>query len=568
MGRLIDGIRSYLSGPWILRDPSVTHYFGRGPTASGATVDEWTALNYSAWWAATQIISNAVASLPFELFRRLPEGGKEVYRAHPLYRLLHDNFNSETTAVVARKTMQAHVMTWGNAYAEIERDTADRPINLWVLTPDRVRPDRDDNDQIIYRVYERRGVETVIPMRNMLHIPGLGFDGLMGYSVITKARESIGLGLATENYGAQFFGNGSVSSLVASHPSKLSPQAHANLKATMAEATTGLNRHRLLLLEEGMKVEKTSIPPEDAQFLETRRFQDLEVCRWFNLPPHKLAELERATFSNIEHQAIEFVQDTLTPWLKVWEAECNRKLIRPLEQTQQFTEHNADALLRGITLDRYNAWKLAIEWGWFNIDEVREKENMNPLPNGAGKIYLVPMNMTDRARLQELIDKEVAQAAPQPSFHPQLGAGTGGPPRSAEVSAAHRALIVDMLGQMIRKETQAARRASRKGAEGMRAWREDFYPKHLLQLCEKLEPAVRTHLVHVAATVGPQDETRRLAEAYIAQSHADLERVAATAPKEMENAIDRLMLRWEIQRPAEFADALMAGGVHADANAE
>jgi HK97 family phage portal protein len=558
MGRLVEGLRSFILGPYSSRDPLAASVFGYGPTTSGTTVTEWTALNYSAWWAATQIIANAVSALPLQLFRRLPNGGKEVFRTHPVYRLLHDEFNPEMTSMVARKTMQGHVLGWGNAYAEIERDTADRPLALWPLTPDRVRPDRDDADNVIYRVYQSTGPQIVIPARNMLHIPGLGFDGLMGYSVIRQARETIGLGLATEQFGAQFFGNGSVSTMVASHPGKLSKPAYDNLKQSLRDQTSGSNKHGMLLLEEGIKVEKTSIPPDDAQFLETRRFQDIEVCRWFNLPPHKLSELERATFSNIEHQAIEFVQDCLRPWLVTWEQEMNRKLIRPLERTIQFTEHNVDGLLRGDTASRYSAYAVGRQWGWLSADDVRERENLNPLPNGAGQIYLVPTNMAPADRLDELVDKQVTPApAPQPVLAPAANGNGAGPGRTAATILAHRSLVIEAAGQMIRKEAHAARRAAPKGADGLRKWREEFYPKHLTSMCEKLLPAVRTHLVYVASTVGPQDETRRLAEAYIARSHAELEAVAATAGKEMENAIDILVSRWEIQRPPEIADALM-----------
>lgn len=563
MGRLVDSVRSFVLGPYSSRDPLAASVFGYGPTSSGATVTEWTALNYSAWWSATQIIANAVSSLPLQLFRRLPNGGKEVFRTHPVYRLLHDEFNPEMTSMVARKTMQGHVLGWGNAYAEIERDAADRPLNLWPLTPDRVRPDRDDAKRVIYRVQNSSGPERIIRAADMLHIPGLGFDGLMGYSVIRQARETIGLGLATESFGARFFGNGSVSTMIATHPGKLSKPAYDNLKNSLREQTVGANQHGMMLLEEGIKVEKTSIPPDDAQFLETRRFQDIEVCRWFNLPPHKLSELERATFSNIEHQAIEFVVDCLRPWLITWEQELNRKLIRPLERTIQFTEHNADALLRGDTTARYAAYAVGRQWGWLSADDVRERENLNPLAGGSGKVYLVPTNMAPVDRLDEIIDKQVAPdpkpVAPTPQPAMSNGNGNGRDAKAAaDQIAARRSLIIEAFGQIIRKEAQAARRAAPKGAEGLRKWGAEFYPKHMTSMCEKLLPAVRNHLVCVASTVGATDLTRRLAEEWVSRSHAELEAVAATAPKEMENAIDLLVSRWEIQRPPEVADALMA----------
>ncbi len=557
MGFLATGLRSYFIGEKSLRDPTLGLYFGGGPTTSGANVSEWTALNYSAWWAATQIIANAVASLPLQLFRRTGENGKEEFRSHSLYRILHDEFNPEMTAMVARKTMQGHVLGWGNAYAEIERDTADRPMALWPITPDRVTPDRVDG-RIVYRVNQTNGKEARIQARDMLHIPGLGFDGLMGYSVIRKARETIGLGMATENFGAQFFGNGAISGLVAMHPASLSKTATENITKSIQDKIGGQKKHSVLVLEEGMKVEKTSIPPDDAQFLETRKFQDIEVCRWFNLPPHKLSEMDRATFSNIEHQAIEFVVDTIRPWLVTWEQELNRKLIRPLERTIQFTEHNIDGLLRGDIASRYSAYATGRQWGWLSANMILAKENMNPI-GPEGDIFLVPTNMAPADRLNDLVD---AQVAPKPA--PQAPAANSepvgqlarakDPEAEAKVIAAHRAMIIEAVGRMTRREAQAARRAAKKGAVGLRKWSEEFYPKQATIMRDHLMPSVSAHLTYVAATTGAQGFTAQLVDEYVARSVAEIE---ALPSEEMENAVDRLVSRWEIQRPPEVADALM-----------
>jgi HK97 family phage portal protein len=413
MGRLADGLRSFWRPEVPLRDPVLVQYFGGGATTSGAAVTEWTALNFASWWGAVQIISNAVAALPLFLYRRLPDGGKERFTGHPLYRILHDEFNGEMTSVKARQTMQAHVLTWGNAYAEIIRNEANQVAQLRPITPDRVTPDLNERGDLIYRVHQpKSGRDRIFSADTILHIPGLGFDGLVGYSVVRKARETIGLGMTAEAYGAQFFGNGAVSSLVATHPKTLQEPARKNLKQSITEAIGGGKKHSVLVLEEGMTVEKTSIPPDDAQFLLTRRFQAVEICKWFNLPPHKLAELDRATFSNIEHQSIEFVTDCLRPWLVTWEQELNRKLVRPLERTIQFTEHLVDGLLRGDLPSRYAAYAVGRQWGWLSADDVRERENMNPLPDGTGQQYLVPMNMTPADRVDDLIDAQTRPPAP------------------------------------------------------------------------------------------------------------------------------------------------------------
>ena len=405
-----------------LRDPVLVKYFGGGPTASGVPVTEWTALNFSSWWGAVQIISNAVAALPLFLYRRMPNGGKERFTGHPVYRLLHDEFNPQMTSVKARQAMQAHVLTWGNAYAEIVFNEANQVAQLRPITPDRVTPDLNASGDVIYRVVQPSGREVILAAERVLHIQGLGFDGLVGYSVVRKARETIGLGLTAEAYGAQFFGNGAVSSLVATHPKTLNDSARANLKASITDAVGGAKKHSVLVLEEGMTVEKTSIPPDDAQFLLTRHFQASEVCKWFNLPPHKLAELERATFSNIEFSAIEFLTDCLRPWLVTWEQELNRKVIRPLERTQQFTEHLVDGLLRGDQASRYAAYAVGRQWGWLSADDVRERENMNPLGDGSGQLYLVPMNMAPADRIHDIVDAQVRPPptpAPPPAAEPE-----------------------------------------------------------------------------------------------------------------------------------------------------
>jgi len=360
-------------------------------------------------WSAVGQISSTVASLPLKLYKRLPDGGKEPYAGHKLYELLHDNPNSEMTSFIFRETLQAHLLTWGNAYAEIERDGAGRPVALWPIPPDRVDPFRDSRDRLVYRVRGDKLGDMVIPASDMLHLPGLGFDGLKGYSVVHMARESLGLGLAAERFGGTFFGNGSTFGGFLSHPARLSPEARQNIEASLARHQGPTRAHRILLLQENMSfVERKGVPPNDAQFLETRTFQIQEVARWFKISPYKLGDLSRATFSNIEHQAIEYYTDTIRPWLVRWEQELDRKLIAPLERRQQFTGFVIEGALRGDVASRYSAYAVGRQWGWLSADDVRSLENMNPLPSGQGGIYLLPQNMVPADRIGEIIDKQVA----------------------------------------------------------------------------------------------------------------------------------------------------------------
>lgn len=385
--------RAQRLGAMPLRDPSVSTLFGYMDTRTGVAVTEWTALTYSAVWAATRILAESESTLPLLLYQRQAKGRLRADK-HIAYNLVHDQPNSEMTPTVFRETLMAHVLLWGNGYAEIERNNLGQPINLWPITPNRCIADRDKSGKIGYIVRKQDGGASYIKAEDMLHIPGLGFDGVMGYSVVTMARECIGLGLATEAFGATFFGNGTMPGGIIEHPGRLTEQASRNFRESWQMLHQGVDRaHRIAMLEEGAKWRQISVSPEDSQFLATRQFNTIEIARWFNIPPHLLRDLTNATYSNIEQQGIDFVTYSLRPWLIRVEQELNRKLLTPEERSTYYFEHLVDALLRGDTQTRFSTYATARQWGWLNIDEIREKENLNPLPNGAGQVYLSPANM-------------------------------------------------------------------------------------------------------------------------------------------------------------------------------
>jgi HK97 family phage portal protein len=379
-------------------------FFGGSPeTKAGATVNEKTAMYYSTVFACVRIIAETIASLPLHVYRKLPNEGKERAFSHPLYSVLHDIGNSEMASFIVRETMQAHISTWGNGYAEIEFNNAGYPIALWPMRPDRTIVEREKmlgdigdrrSGPLIYRYTFGTGEQVILPTENVLHIPGLGFDGIKGYSPIRMARETIGLGLATEEFGARFFGDGTHPGAIVEHPGVLSDSAHKHLKSQLSEKHAGLGKsHRLMLLEEGMKLQSLGIPPEDAQFLETRKFQKAEIAGIYRVPPHMIGDLEKATFSNIEQQSLEFVRDTIRPWCVRWEQCMYMKLLTTLEHKKYYIEHLVDGLLRGDIASRYSAYSVGRQWGWLSADDIREKENMNPLPDEQGKKYLTPLNM-------------------------------------------------------------------------------------------------------------------------------------------------------------------------------
>lgn len=409
----LEAFRSHWVGPLNASSPEIARLFNVTPVSSGVAVNETTALNYSAVWAAVGLISSQVGNLPLPLWRKLPNGGKERYTTHPLYRIVHDRPNPEISAFVFRETLQAHVLTWGNAYAEIERNGAARVAALWPITPDRVTPFRRSADSPLqYRVQQPNGGEVFIAAADMLHIPGLGFDGVSGYSVIQKARESLGLGIASERFGGSFYGNGATFGGVISYkgprPTELSDK---NYREQLEAKHQGVEKaHRLLALYNDATYTRMGIPPNDAQFLETRTFQIDEVARWFNLPPHKLKELARSTNNNIEHQNLEYYIDCLSPWLERWDQELNEKLVSPLERNQQEIEFVAAGLLRGDSAGRGVFYREQFNTASIIPNEIREIENRNPVAGGDEAFVnttMIPLSLS-KAWWQASIDEKRA----------------------------------------------------------------------------------------------------------------------------------------------------------------
>ena len=415
-------LRSYTRGPYSLKSIEAALAGNGAPSSAGVAVTEQSALNYAPVWAAVSLISGDVGSLPLVLYKRLKGGGKERYEDHSLYRILHDTPNPEMTSVAFRRTLQAHALTWGNGFAEIERDGADRPKYLWPLAPDACQPFRDSQQRLMYRVRNPGGGDVVFQPRDILHVPGLGFDGTTGYSVIAKARESIALGIAAEKFGGTFFGNGASFGGVFSHPTKMEDKAVKNWQDSVNARHEGVERaHKFLLVQGGMKYDRLGIPPNDAQFLETRQFQITEIARWFNVPPHKIGDLSRATFSNIEQQAIEYYTTTLIHWLRAWEQELMFKLVSPLERNTQVIEHVVEGLLRGDAAGRADFYGKLYNIGAITPNEIRALENMNPL--AGGDVSYVPFNMVPADRVNEVLDANIkAKTTPTPAPQPDPAA--------------------------------------------------------------------------------------------------------------------------------------------------
>ena len=365
-------------------------------TASGIHVTPETALQTSAVFACILVLAESVASLPLAVFRRLDARSKEKAPEHPLYERLHNQPNPEMTSFEFRETLMGHLGGWGNAYADIQIDGRGRVAALWPLLPNKIERIARENGELIYhyRVPDSAGGEVrKLCGELVFHLRGLGSNGIVGYSPIQLHRQAIGLAQAAETFGAALFKNGARPAVVLEHPGELGIEAQGRLRESWEAMHMGLeNAHRMAILEEGMKLHEIGIPPDDAQFLQTRKFQVNEIARIYRIPPHLIGDLEHATFSNIEHQAIEFVVHTLRPWLVKWEQAIWSKLLLPRERSEFFAEFNVDGLLRGDIASRYTAYSTGRNGGWLSRNDIREKENMNPIPGGDD--YLTPLNMT------------------------------------------------------------------------------------------------------------------------------------------------------------------------------
>ena len=382
------------------RTAGSNYAFFFGGTTSGKSVTERSAMQMTAVYSCVRILAEAIAGLPLHLYRYTPDGSKVKAVDHPLYLLLHDEPNPEMSSFVFRETLMTHLLLWGNAYAQIIRNGKGEVVALYPLMPNRMSVDRDKHGQLYY-TYTRasdeaptmNGMTVLLPPSDVLHIPGLGFDGLVGYSPIAMAKNAIGLAIATEEYGAKFFANGAAPSGVLEHPGTIKDPSRVR-EAWMSQFGGSANSGNVAVLEEGMKYTPISISPEQAQFLETRKFQINEIARIFRIPPHMVGDLEKSSFSNIEQQSLEFVKYTLDPWVIRWEQSIQRSLLSKDEKAAYFVKFNLEGLLRGDYQSRMNGYAIGRQNGWMSANDIRELENLDRIPEeDGGDLYLINGNM-------------------------------------------------------------------------------------------------------------------------------------------------------------------------------
>lgn len=549
--------------------------FGRGPaekrgvtvvpdfrsvvraTASGVTVTEESALRLAAVYACVRVLAETVATLPLFVYERLPGGGRRRAPDHPLYDLLHSNPNPEMTRVDFMETVMGHVALWGNSVSQIEWLRSGRPAALWPVQPNRVVVKRDRAGRIVYEVDSKATLQT----GEVVHARGLSGNGLVGYSPIRLMRESIGLGLAAQEYGAAFFSNDATPSGILMHPGELGKEGTDNiLESWDAQHRGAGNSHRIQVLEEGMKYEAIGIPPEDAQFIETRKFQRTEIASIFRVPPHLIMDLERSTNNNIEHQSIEFTVHTIRPWVVRWEQAMMRALLTPAERKRFFIEFQLDGLLRGDMRSRYEAYSVAINVGFMSRNEVRALENLNPFDGGDE--FLVPLNM----------GTQDGEANPQPRAMRAEARGRRSVDQRRRLGDQHRALYTETLGRILRREANdvgaAARRLlDRRGRAEFEQWLTEFYREHQGYVIDQMLPVAEAYGGGIARAAAEEldepepdaDVLRRWIAAYVRgfaarlsarQMDRVLELLAAEDPLP---ALEEEFTAWRETRPEQVA---------------
>lgn len=386
------------------RTSGSAYSFFLGGSTSGKRVNERTSMQMTAVYSCVRILSEAVAGLPLHLYSYADGGSKEKAVEHPLYFLLHDEPNPEMTSFVFRETLMTHLLLWGNAYAQIIRNGKSEVMALYPLMPDRMTVERDEKGRLYYEYSTSsddaptmKGSTVKLSPSEVFHVPGLGFDGLVGYSPIAMAKNAIGMAIACEEYGAKLFANGAQPSGVLEHPGTLKDPTKVR-ESWQSTFGGSHNANKVAVLEEGMKYTPISISPEQAQFLETRKFQINEIARIFRVPPHMVGDLEKSSFSNIEQQSLEFVKYTLDPWVCRWEQSMVRSLLTEEEKKQYFIKFNVDGLLRGDYQSRMNGYSIGRQNGWMSANDIRELENLDRIPEElGGDLYLINGNMTKLA---------------------------------------------------------------------------------------------------------------------------------------------------------------------------
>lgn len=571
-------------------------------SATGITVTPKTALQSAVVWSCVRVLAESVAGLPLHVFRRRDERGKDKAFDYFLYPLLHTAPNEEMTSFEFRETQMGHLTLWGNAYSEIVYNNAGVAAELWPLRPDRMEIRRINGElSYVYQLPESvGGGPKVFDRARIMHLRGLGFDGLTGYSVIRYHREAIGLDMATREFGGRFFGNDARPGMVLKHPGVLSDQAHSKLMRSWESRHQGLDKsHRTAILEEGMDLQEIGMPLEDAQFLETRKYERTEIAGLFRVPPHMVADLERATFSNIEHQDLAFVKHSLRSWLVRWEQRMDLDLIPPEDRGRYFTKHNVDGLLRGDSTARGQYFRERFNVGSLTPNDIRELEDENPIEGGDEafiQLNMIPLSSASQALPAMGESSGRALPAPEDDGHESrhwneasAAAREMRAQRSAQtryrMQQAQMRVYRDAAGRVLRREANdvgnAAERLLQRSAADFENWLREFYEEHAGFVAGQMLPVARAYAemlapevaveVGVELTPALEDRVARFVTAYVreqgnrhaARNEAALRKILVDEGDDAFEAVTAQLETWRDDGAAQdvaLEESVRAGG--------
>lgn len=493
------------------KDPAIRRMLGGGArTEAGVEVNEETVLKCAPFWRGVNLICNYMAKVPLFVIRSTGDG-KERFKKHPAYRLLRNQANDEQAAGQFRRQVMGHALTWGNGYAWIERDEAGRPLSMLPLLPDVTKPVRDKSGELLYRT-KIGGQTRFFLAENILHIRGLSWDGMAGYNPTENGAESLGVGIAARQFGARFFGSGATASGVLIAPTGLNEDEEKRLKSSFEEAHAGLSKsHKVILLEDGAKFQQLTIPPENAQFLESREFDLLEVANWLGLPPHKLGHPGRTSYNSLEQENQAFLDDSIDPWFCIWEEEIRQKLFT--EEEKQSDEVAAEFLresLRRVDLKaETESLIMELNNGGLNLDEYRRIKNRPMLPDGLGKRFRRPANIGIEG------EEQVTGAGTPPAAPPSAPAA---PPPTQQRGEVVGVVVRDGVKRTCARLGNQCRRAGKDGAAFCK-WVDELAASEATPLADILTPA--------AAVLGC--EAAQLAKIALDRVSIDGQEVAKTA---------------------------------------
>ena len=521
-------------------DSSSSNWFvdwvtGGAGNAAGETVNEQTALTCAAFKAAVAIIAETMASLPLDVFQRTGNGGRRLAPQYWAFDLLHTEPNKKTSSFIWRETLQGHLGTYGNAYSVIDRQSNGVITSLEQRSPrpEETKPIIDDNDRLLYELHDKDGTnQEFIRPKDMLHIPGFGFDGIIGYNPVTLLREAIGGDLAAQRYVNELYANDGAPRGHYETTTTLSEPAYERMKKSFENLSDHGNRHKSPILEEGMKWATAHLKPEDVQMIETRKFGIEEIARFFRISPHLLQDLTHGTFSNITELGRQFIVFTMMPWLKRWQAEIDRKILGP----GYFCEFNVNAFMQGDPKARSEYYKSMVFAGNMTRNEVRRLENYEDV-GPDGDILFVPKNMIPLSMAVAGLQDDSSdgdQSDKDAEDQDDVGLTAAQVEKNLHCESV-RTMLAGAIHRMLTKECKAAKRAAKNPSQ-FQVWRDGFYLKHKEICTEAFMPA--------SAFL----DVKEFVDAHIKWSKDDLLEAAECSPSELQDSVAACVDKWHEQR--------------------